>query len=256
MIGPVTVLARDHITLLEVLRERGQKQQSMLHMDQHCDMRGLLVDPGRSGARWLYGAGHPDSGNILGHSVTEGWVDRVYWIHGADGGREEDLGTFLLPDEKDRAPFRWFGKDEGKDDEGWSNLNLDVAPFEDARPPERTDVWSLDWDYFAPFPSSEPRARRRVAGFLRLVGDSCPDLIFLCSSPGYASAHRQVLQEFLDELVRRQGGTLERRVEPWGGPEGAGLLGRTLTLARYLSQRPLVAAKKLLARIGPEEQGQ
>ncbi|MBI4866537.1 MAG: hypothetical protein HY816_06270 [Candidatus Wallbacteria bacterium] len=246
MSGRVLCVAREQEAMLDCLRRHGRRGMRFLHVDRHCDMRGWVVDrAGRRGG-WLHGSGAIDSGNVLAHAVAEGWIERVDWLHEPDAGREDDLGTFLTVEESGRWPWRLMG----------SSGPAEWRPFElsEWNDPSALNRWSgeglgLDWDHFAPFPCSERAARRRMQEFLDALPRPWPELVFLCASPGYASAHLGLFDELVRAVHSLQGGKLEREESVWGGPCGAHALGRALTATRNLARAAAVGCKRLA--LGP-----
>ncbi|MBI3892154.1 MAG: hypothetical protein HY303_11565 [Candidatus Wallbacteria bacterium] len=247
MSGGLTVLAREQEAMFEVFRRHGKKGMRLLHVDQHCDMRGWVVDVEGRRARWLRGCARLDSGNVLAHAVREGWVTSVVWLHDPAVGRQADIGTFLTVEEAGRWPWRW--KTPGEDG-GWSRFELQEVTHVSRSSLEGVDALGLDWDHFAPFWCLEADARSRVEQFLGGISGPFPELIFMCASPGYASAHVGLFEELAGEVARRQGGTVERFDEPWGGVTGSGPSGRCLAAARRFARAGLVGLKRVVGVTG------
>ncbi len=249
------VVARDHSALLEAVRRRGRKDLNVVHLDSHCDLRGWVLDRARSRGRWLRALPpRLDGGNVLGHLAAEGWARRILWWHPPGAGREDDLGTYL---EADELPGSGWRAVDGGGDDRWVPLEFtetDGPPDPGSMPPV-VDVLSLDWDFFAPYPTPLARAGASVNAFLAWLESArpVPDLIFLCSSPDYASAH-QPLFEMLAGRLGKLGRTRPWfQDEPWSGPWGASPFGRVMTGSRAFARRCLIGLKRMMAGSAPRE---
>ena len=91
---------RDHRGALDVWRELGVERARVLHVDAHCDLRGLLVAPGEGRAaaiarRLKDPRGPYDGGDYLARAAVEGRATSVRWVYGRWGGRDRDLGTVV-----------------------------------------------------------------------------------------------------------------------------------------------------------------
>jgi hypothetical protein len=172
-------------------------------------------------------------------------------------GREDDLGTYLEADELPGSA--WAAVDGGGDENRWVPMELSDT---DATPGPATfhpvvDVLSVDWDFFAPYPTSRERAGAEVGAFLAWLENlqPVPGLIFLCSSPDYASAHLQLFDSLVTRLAKVGRTRPWFQDRPWSGPWGASPLGRVMTGARALARRCLVGLKRLGAGGKPGEGG-
>ncbi len=76
-----------HDQRLQLWRSQNINNLRVVHVDFHCDMRGLLVD---HQAQQVYRIGDMgrgvDQGNFLTHAIIEGRVQSIRWIHRIPGG--------------------------------------------------------------------------------------------------------------------------------------------------------------------------
>jgi hypothetical protein len=80
---PTIYLMERHDQLMDVWRQLNLRDAHVVHLDFHCDMRGLLVDAQASRAyRITVRSPDLDEGNFITHAIFEGRVSRLRWKPG------------------------------------------------------------------------------------------------------------------------------------------------------------------------------
>ncbi len=83
-----------HDQLLDFWREKDASLLSVLHLDFHCDMRGLLINRKKERAYRIRDIkSGVDQGNFLTYAILEERVKSIRWVHDIPGGRCADVGT-------------------------------------------------------------------------------------------------------------------------------------------------------------------
>ena len=91
---PEILIAEEHYQVYQVWLERGVRDIAVVHIDFHCDMRGLLINRRREVAYWTskHEAEFIDDGNFMSHAIMNGIVSSIRWVHDTHGGRRHDFG--------------------------------------------------------------------------------------------------------------------------------------------------------------------
>jgi hypothetical protein len=209
-------VAFDHGSILDVWRQQDSRSLSLLRLDDHCDLRGMLVDrraqlatPTRD--RRLR-ARQADGGNFVAVAVLEGRVKSVRWLASEWGGRQHDVGTVSYTTDASALPYR-LGLLAGD----WRPFRYEVLdPQGSVRlaPGEHLDI---DWDYFASRLAPRTSVKQRAARFLDADLGQLPPAIYLAYSASYSHATRGLFDEFSERLARRFDARIER-LPDWEAP--------------------------------------
>lgn len=187
----VIYVAEEHHRLYWHWKETGARDLRLCHVDFHCDMRGLLID--RAGQRaTLYDErerGRVDQGNFLAHSVDEGIVRGIRWLHDPVGGRRYDHGTVryesdlrvrLFPPRSART-----GTNPGQADR-WRPLSFREESLDGWRGPGPGEHLDLDWDALANTLYEPEHSWRLQEAFLAPDFEVRPEVVYFiysyCSS--------------------------------------------------------------------------
>ena len=192
-----------HHELLGLWRTQGAASLRIVHLDFHCDMRGMLIDR-RARRAYRIGDRFPDldQGNFLTHGVLEGRIASIRWVHDDPGGRVHDIGTVKFESDLTALPHRLaltFRKSEGLP------LEYDVVRSQEwtgLREGERLDI---DWDYFTSTEYAFESIPDRIEAFWQSASGVVPDEAYICYSPEYAHPSRGLFAEFVQDMADRFG---------------------------------------------------
>jgi hypothetical protein len=177
----------------------------VLHIDEHCDMRGLLVDRKRQVAGPvpndpLLACGTVYGGNFLTYAVLGKRIDAVRWVYGRLGGRRYDVETVKYLTDVTALPHR-IAAALGK----WHAAPLayeerDETNFDGLREGEVLDI---DWDYIASTSYLPGEIEGRASALLSAIGQARPSLVYVTYSPRYSHPSRDAFDRFVHELATR-----------------------------------------------------
>ena len=194
-------IAEEHHQLLELWREQNASALRILHLDFHCDMRGLMIDRRlqRAYRIWDY-LPDVDEGNFLTHAIVEGRVKSLRWVHDEPGGRQDDIGTVKYESDLTALPYRIFNTLTGR--RGFS------LGYRELLSPEwigldKDEVMDIDWDFFASKAYLPGMIQGRVHSFLNRTFGVSPREVYLCYSPNFCHPSRELFERFVRELAQR-----------------------------------------------------
>jgi hypothetical protein len=223
--GLIYTMERHHEVLFQ-WREDNATSLQVVHLDFHCDMRGMLVDRVAQRAHRIRDRFHElDQGNFLAHAVLEHRIDRLRWVHDVPGGRADDIGTVKLESDLTALPHRLMLARRG--DEGIP-LAYDIVTSADWQGLRDGDVLDIDWDYFACTEYPVESIPARVDAFWNSIGDVVPELTYICYSPEYSHPSRQLFGDFVVQLADRFGSSVVEREQPADHAESNRRSGRGL----------------------------
>jgi len=190
-----------HDQVLELWREQKFQSKQVLHIDFHCDLRGLLIDRRRQQAYRIWDRfSDVDEGNYLTHAVLEGIIDRIRWVHDEPGGRRDDIKSVKYESD---ATAIWHRCLLGLTRSKGVPIQYAAMLYDHWNRVEVAELLDIDWDFFAskeyPFNSIEQRVER----FLSRDFANKPEQIYVCYSPGYSHSTRELFQEFVGKLAAR-----------------------------------------------------
>ena len=218
----------------------------VVHVDFHCDMRGLLVDRDQQlGWQIPEIRSTLDEGNYLRYAIFENIVNGVTWVHGSPGGRLYDVHTVkYTSDWSSRFHRKAVSKVAGK------KIHFDVQEMNSWQGIQDRVFLDIDWDTFADQSLNESDIDRRVNEFLDkpmttdLVG------IAVCYSTHHSLDSRPAYERFVDKLAERFQATIERGEYEVGSNE-LPLRMKLIPPAIYTGlQRPYHQMRLGLKRIG------
>ncbi len=195
-----------HEQALGIWRQNGTRNAKLLHIDFHCDQRGLLINRKRQRAYKIWTRfPQTDEGNFLKHAVLEGIIRQMRWVHDDPGGRKDDVKSVkyetdisalihrvgLMLTRRAGVPFQY----EVMKTQDW----LDIEPGE---------ILDIDWDYFAAVEYPRESVQPRINDFLSRQFSHIPDETIVCYSPEYSHPTRQEFHEFIAELASRFNATV------------------------------------------------
>jgi hypothetical protein len=210
---------------------------SWVHIDAHCDMRGLYVDRLDALARSWKDV--PMSASTwLSWLIQEGLVSEVVWVHDEVGGRAHDLNTVRYASDLRHFPYRLSRAPNGT---GYP-LALTERSFEGWRLDRRDVVLDVDWDFFADPRKPLVRREREVAQFLESTLTVVPQRVYCAYSPFYSVPDRARYERFVEQLSGVLDLSVEILPEPECPPHG---LARALPMSvRTWVRRTALWAKK------------
>lgn len=227
-------LVSDHRTALAIWRSLDLSGASVLHVDDHDDLRGLLIDVGNGRAAVTCSRlrrGLVDGGNFLARAACEGRVRSIRWVIGRYGGRDRDAGTVRYLTDASALPVRlglarpaWFDLDyAAMREEAWDGRL------------EEGELLDLDWDFFAPRAAPRAAIAARARRFLALSFTTVPPVTTLAYSPLYSQASEALFEELAEAIARRFDAAIERVPDPAPPPRRGGP--RALHRARFAAER-------------------
>ena len=190
-----------HEQALGIWRKAGLRDAKLLHIDFHCDQRGLLVNRKKERAYGIW-TRFPqiDEGNFLKHAVLEGVIGQIRWVHDEPGGRRDDIKSVKY--ESDLTSLFHRAALTLRGEEGVP-LKYEVMRTADWRGIEPGEILDIDWDYFAALEYPADSVQNRVDSFLDRDFGHVPEQTIVCYSPEYSHPTRRQFNEFISELASR-----------------------------------------------------
>ena len=192
-----------HEQALEIWRREQTRDARVLHVDFHCDCRGLLVNRKKQLAYRIWDRySRLNEGNFLTHAILEGVVSEIRWVHDEPGGRKDDLKIVKYESDISAQANRLIlalRREQG------ISIRFEVmtsAQWDGILPGEVLDI---DWDYFACLDYAVDSIPKRVDAFLSRDFENVPDQTFVCHSPEYCHPTKQQFESFVKELAQRFG---------------------------------------------------
>ena len=196
----IRTMERHHEALL-LWRRQDARNLRVVHLDFHCDMRGMLVNRAEGRAHRIRDR-YPelDQGNFLAHAVEEGRVDAIRWVHDVPGGRADDIGTVRFESDLSAIPHRIALA--LRDDPGHP-LDYEVVTSAEWTGLRDGELLDIDWDYFASLEYDPDTIPGRIERFWESVGGQTPREITICYSPEYSHDTRAGFAAFVEQLADR-----------------------------------------------------
>jgi uncharacterized protein YbaR (Trm112 family) len=204
-----------HHELLHLWRSHDAGSLRVVHLDFHCDMRGMLVDR-RAGLAYRIRDHFPDldQGNFLTHAVIDGRIAGIRWVHDEPGGRRDDIGTVKFESDLTAVPHRAMlalRKTAG------IALDYQVVRARDWTGIEEGEVLDIDWDYFTCIDYPPGTIQERIDSFWQADSGVVPEETYICYSPEYAHPSRELFAGFVSDLADRFGAAIVTLDPPTGG---------------------------------------
>lgn len=196
----VIYVVEQHDQVLSLWQAQQASALRVLHLDFHCDLRGLLIDRSAQRAYRIWDRFQAvDEGNFLTHAIEEGRVRGIRWVHDEPGGRKYDLGTVKYESDLSVQPYRWLLTLRGT---GGYPLAYEVLPYQNWLGINEGECLDIDWDFFACTAYPAETIQNRVNAFLAREFPVVPDHVYLCYSPNYSHPTRPQFQQFVKDLAQ------------------------------------------------------
>jgi hypothetical protein len=190
-----------HEQNLEIWRRARTRQAKVLHVDFHCDLRGMLIDrKNQRGYRIWDRYWRLNEGNFLTHAIVEGVVSEIRWVHDEPGGRIDDLKIVKYKTDLSAQVHRLMlalRRDPG------IPIRFEVMTSEQWDGVHPGEILDIDWDYFACLDYDADSIPQRVDDFLTRDFANVPEQTFVCHSPEYCHPTRQEFESFVKTLAER-----------------------------------------------------
>jgi hypothetical protein len=195
-----------HHEVLRLWRSQDASMLRVVHLDFHCDMRGMLVDR-RVHRAYRIKDRFPDldQGNFLTHAVMERRVESVRWVHDEPGGRADDVGTVKLESDLSALPHRMSIARRGVEGIPIEFEIVVARDWDGIRTGEHLDI---DWDHFACTEYEPESIPERIEAFFRSMGPHLPEAAYVCYSPEYSHPSRDLFGDFVRDLASRLDATI------------------------------------------------
>jgi hypothetical protein len=194
----VVYAMEQHNQVLNLWRAQNSSSLSILHLDFHDDLRGLLINRRTQRAYRIWDRfPSPDQGNFLSHAIIEGRVRSVRWVHDEPGGRQYDLKTVKYESDLSGLPHRLLLRIMGRDG---IPIEYEVLPCPEWTGINNGEHLDIDWDFFASREYPVNSIGDRVEAFFNKSFDTVPDQIYVCYSPEYSHPSRSQFRHFIDRL--------------------------------------------------------
>jgi hypothetical protein len=193
-------VVEQHDQVLGLWRAQRASSLRVLHLDFHCDMRGLLIDRQAQRAYRIWDVNPAvGQGNFLTHAILEGRVSAIRWVHDEPGGRRYDVGTVKYVTDLTALPHRWILALRG---ERGAPIRYEVVAYADWTGLVEGEYLDIDWDFFASVEYSADTIQGRVESFLERGFSTVPDQVYVCYSPDFCHPSRVWFQRFVTDLAR------------------------------------------------------
>ena len=200
---PEILIAEEHDRVYQVLLDRKAHNISVVHIDFHCDMRGLMIDRLKNRAYMAsrYEAGFIDDGNFLSHAIMNGIVSSIRWVHDHHGGRRYDFGATVKYESDTAAFLHDFLHRLRRTRE--VAIAFDELSFQEWDGIHPGEVLDIDWDAIASVEYQPFHARKLMDAFLNREFPVIPETTFLAFSPEYSIPDRAMFEEFVSRLKEK-----------------------------------------------------
>ena len=199
---PVIYILEHHHELLYLWRELQIRNISVLHLDEHCDMHGLLVNRKSGLANTMSGLKRVDCGNFLSFAVIEGIVKEITWVHDRYGGRNNDTTYVKYATDFTALPHLIKNKlfSVAEYPVGFTEHLLENTNYFEIGENAHLDI---DWDFF--FLKNKPAEERKksIDLFLDHEFKVLPHYTYVTYSADYVVPSRREFWEFILQLKRK-----------------------------------------------------
>ena len=136
-----------HEQALDIWRQQQLTNAKLLHVDFHCDQRGLLVNQKKNLAYPIW-TRFPkvDEGNFLKHAIVDGIIASVRWVHDIPGGRQHDIKTLKYHTDFSAIIHRLIHLFKRTPQTSYRLETCLASQWIQIQPGEILDI---DWDFFA-----------------------------------------------------------------------------------------------------------
>jgi len=233
-------VVESHDEVLRLWREQAMAGLRVLHLDFHCDLRGLLINRKAQRAYHIWDRfPDVDEGNFLTHALLEGVVSGVRWVHDEPGGRKHDLKTVKYETDVTALIHRFLifiRRHRGVP------IAYEVVSSDQWTGVAAGEILDIDWDFFACQEYLKESIQHRIAEFWKRDFAHLPEHIYICYSPNYSHPTRDEFRRFVSDMATR----FEAEVVDVSGPREAKSRVRNNPIATGLYQ----GARGLYHRVG------
>ncbi len=195
----VIYVVENHHHVLSLWRAQRATSLRILHLDFHCDLRGLLIDRQTQRAYRIWDRFPAvDQGNYLTHAVLEGRVEGIRWTHDQPGGRQYDIGTVKYETDLTALPHRLLLSLRGA---SGVPIHYDNVPYDKWTGLIGGEYLDIDWDFFACKEYPVDTIEGRVETFLDKQFYAIPEQVYVCYSPDYSHPSRILFERFVGDLA-------------------------------------------------------
>ena len=187
-----------HEQALNIWREQQLTNAKLLHVDFHCDQRGLLVNRKKDQAYPIWTRFQKvDEGNFLKHAIVEGIIGSVRWVHDIPGGRQHDIKTLKYHTDFSAFIHRIFHLFNRTPEIPYRLQTCLATQWNQVQPGEILDI---DWDFFAAKEYSIESIPRRIEFFFNREFTVAPSQIIICHSPEYCHPTEALFEQFVERV--------------------------------------------------------
>ena len=190
-----------HEQALYIWRDSKVRNAKLLHVDFHCDQRGLLVNRKKQRAYKIWTRYQAvDEGNFLKQAVIEGIISGIRWVHDEPGGRKDDIKSVKYENDPSAMVHRValaLRQDPG------IPIQYEVIPTADWSGIKPDEILDIDWDYFAAVEYPVESVQGRIDSFLSRKFETIPEQTIVCYSPEYSHPTSKQFESFVNELAIR-----------------------------------------------------
>ncbi len=194
-------VAEWHDQILDLWREQDAHSLKVLHLDFHCDLRGLLINRHTQRAYRIWDRNSDsDPGNFLAHAVLEDRVKNIRWVHDEPGGRQYDIGTVKYESDLSALPHRLTRALKRK---SGIPIHYEVISYQDWDGLADGEILDIDWDFFASTEYSRDSIEHRIESFWKRNFSAKPRQIYVTYSPEYSHDTRDLFHRFVNTISDR-----------------------------------------------------
>ena len=187
-----------HEQALGIWREQKLTNAKLLHVDFHCDQRGLLVNRKKNLAYPIWTRFQKvDEGNFLKHAVVDGIISSVRWVHDLPGGRQHDIKTLKYHTDFSAIVHRLLHLLNRTPQSSYRLETYLANQWDQIQPNEILDI---DWDFFAAQEYSVDSIAARIEMFFDRDFPIPPQQIIICHSPEYCHPTDELFEQFVDRI--------------------------------------------------------
>jgi hypothetical protein len=238
------ILIEHHDQVYAVWKQRKLSNLKVAHVDFHCDMNGLYID--RPSCSAFFNSARKmrfvDRGNYLAHSIMEGIVTDLCWVHDAQGGRAFDVGPVVAYEADILAP--WYRLKQKFSKQPVVSFAYQECLLQNWQGPEQNEQLDLDWDALASVEYSDEHRNNLIANFLEREFAVVPQTTFLVYSPGYSHPDRAFYEDFAQKLSNKFGAQIVRLPSTELNTEGESFAALRRMLRRVLPSWLIQLKKK------------
>ena len=187
-----------HEQALDIWRQQQLTNAKLLHVDFHCDQRGLLVNQKKNLAYPIW-TRFPkvDEGNFLKHAIVDGIIASVRWVHDIPGGRQHDIKTLKFHTDFSAIIHRLIHLFKRSPQTSYRLETCLASQWIQIQPGEILDI---DWDFFAAKEYAVDSIPERIEKFFDRDFEVPPQQIIVCHSPEYCHPTDELFEQFVDRI--------------------------------------------------------